>query len=193
MSSRLIFIANASTPAVRAAAFPLNEGIDEFGRRDALVLAKEIRRDLIVLTSPAARAVETAAALGLDAKIDESLRDLDLGRWAGRALSDIAASEPSALESWLSDPTSSPHGGETVDGLFARIAIWLKDVLSRREHIIAVTHPAVARAAILAAIHAGPASFWHIDIAPLGVVELSSNGLRWTLRSIKNRTSIDRP
>jgi broad specificity phosphatase PhoE len=186
MSSRLTFIANASTPAVRAAAFPLDEGIDEFGRRDASALVNEFRHDLVVLTSPAKRAIETATALGFDAEIDESLHDLDLGRWAGRTLTDIAASEPEALESWLSDPSSAPHGGETVDGLFARVAIWLKAMSFRQNHIIAVTHPAVMRAAILAAIHASPASFWHIDIAPLGAVELSSNGQRWTLKSIKN-------
>ncbi len=186
MSSRLTFIANASTPAVRAAAFPLDEGIDEFGRTDALALAKEFRHDLPVLTSPAARACETAVALGFDAKVDESLRDLDLNRWAGYTLNDIAKSEPEALENWLSDPASAPHGGETIDELFARIAVWLKAVSLRRERIIAISHPAVIRAAILAAIHASPASFWNIDIAPLSVVELSSNGLRWTLRSIKN-------
>jgi broad specificity phosphatase PhoE len=186
MPARLTFIANASTPAVRAAAFPSDEGLDKFGRRDALALAKEFRHDLLVLTSPAKRAIETAAALGLDAKVDESLRDLDLGRWAGCTLSDIAASEPEAFASWFSDPGAAPHGGETVDGLFARTAIWLGTALSQQQHIIAVTHPAVIRAAVVAAIHAGPASFWHIDIAPLGVVELGSNGMRWTLRSIKN-------
>jgi broad specificity phosphatase PhoE len=186
MSSRLTFIANASTPAVRAAAFPMDEGIDEFGRRDSLALAKEFRHDLVALTSPAARAIQTAVALGFDAKIDESLRDLDLGRWAGRTLDDIAASEPNALSDWLSDPGSAPHGGETVEGLFARIAIWLSAAVSRGERAIAVTHPAVIRAAILAAIHASPASFWYIDIAPLSIVELSSNGRRWTLTSIKD-------
>src|SRR5260221_10493868 len=123
MSARLTFIANASTPAVRAAAFPLDEGIDEFGRRDALALAKEFRHDLIVLTSPSARAIETAAALGFDAQIDESLRDLDLGRWAGRTLNDIATSKPEALESLLCDSASAPHGGETFHELFARYAI----------------------------------------------------------------------
>lgn len=187
MQSRLTFIANASTPAVRAAAFPLDEDIDEFGRRDAAALAKEMPRSGIVLTSPAARAIETATALGFEATaIDSGLRDLDLGRWAGRTLNNIAGSEPEALESWLSDPGSAPHGGEAVDELIARSAIWLNAVLPRQENVIAITHPAVIRAAILAAIKAGPGSFWHIDIGPLSVVELSSNGLRWTLRAIKN-------
>jgi broad specificity phosphatase PhoE len=178
MQSRLTFVANASTPAVRAAAFPLDEGIDEFGRRDATALAKEMPRSTIVLTSPAARAIETATALGFDAAIDKGLRDLDLGRWAGRTLNSIAGSEPEALESWLSDPGSAPHGGETVDDLIARSENWLNDVLPRQENVIAVTHPAVIRAAILAAIKAGAGSFWHLDIGPLCVVELRSEERR---------------
>ncbi|RUP08085.1 histidine phosphatase family protein [Hyphomicrobium sp.] len=185
MQSRLTFIASASTPAVRAAAFPLDEGIDDFGKRDAAALAKELRRPGIVLTSPAARATETAAALGFEQVIDEGLRDLDLGRWAGHTLNDIAASEPEALQNWLSDPAAVPHGGESVEGLIARMAIWLNDVLRRQQNIIAITHPAVMRAAIVASINAGPASFWHLDIAPLSVLELGSNGKRWTLRALK--------
>jgi len=186
MQTRLTFVANASTPAVRAAAFPMDEGIDEFGRRDAAALAKEMRRSGVFLTSPALRAIETATALGCDAVVDEGLRDLDLGRWAGHTLNSIATSEPHALESWLSDPGSAPHGGESIDELIARLGIWLNAVLPRQEDVVAITHPAVIRAAILAAIKAGSESFWHIDIAPLSVVELSSNGQRWTLRAIKN-------
>lgn len=186
MQSRLTFIANASTPATRAAAFPTDERIDEFGKRGAATLAKRLRRSGVALTSPAVRAMETASTLGLDAAIDEDLRDLDLGRWAGRTLNAVAELEPEAFQSWLSDPAAIPHGGESVDELIARIKTWLNGALLRQEHIIAITHPAVMRAAVLAAINAGSASFWHIDIAPLSVVELSSNGRRWTLRSLGN-------
>ncbi|WP_045835317.1 histidine phosphatase family protein [Hyphomicrobium sp. 99] len=186
MKSRLTFIANASTAAVRAAAFPLDEGIDDFGKRDAAALAKELSRSGVALTSPAARARETASALGFDATIEDDLRDLDLGRWAGHKLSEIAETEPEAFQSWLSDPGSIPHGGESVEALVARMGTWLNAVLRRQENIIAITHPAIMRAAIIAALNAGPASFWHIDIAPLSILELSSNGQRWTLRALKN-------
>ncbi len=186
MQSRLTLIANASTSAARAAAFPVDEGIDEFGKSDAKALAERLRRARVVLTSPAGRALETAGALGLEAVIDEDLRDLDLGRWAGSTLKAIAEGEPDAFQSWLTDPAAVPHGGESVEQLIARTAIWLNGVLRRQENIIAITHPPVMRAAIVAAIHAGAASFWHIDIAPLSVLELSSNGRRWTLRSLGN-------
>ncbi|MET0407475.1 MAG: histidine phosphatase family protein, partial [Hyphomicrobium sp.] len=79
----MTFVANASTPAVRAAAFPLDEGLDQRGQQDAEALGKELPRASAVLVSSSRRAKETAAALGLTAEVDEGLRDLDLGRWAG--------------------------------------------------------------------------------------------------------------
>lgn len=186
MPPRLTFIANASTAAVRAAAFPSDEGLDEDGRKNAAAMARDFPTAPLVLASPYRRALETAAALRLEPEITDSLRDLDVGRWAGRTVSDVAASEPQAFESWLSDPAAAPHGGEAIESLFARISIWLREISARDKRIIAVTHPAVVRAGILAAIHASPTSFWNIDIAPLGVVELSSNGRRWALKSIRD-------
>lgn len=185
MSSRLTLIAHAATPAVRAAAFPLDEGIDDAGRRESEALAGGFNSTAIAWTSPATRAVETARALGLDAKPDHDLRDVDLGRWAGRAFSEVEAEEPEAVVQWLKDPTAAPHGGESLDHLRNRVASWLSVMSHKEARIVAVTHPAVIRAAIVVAIEANPVSFWRLDIAPLSIVDLRSNGGRWTLRSIK--------
>lgn len=186
MPPRLTFVANASTPAARAAAFPLDEGIDDFGRRDAAAMAGEFRNASIVFASPARRALETAAVLGFSPEIDASLRDIELGDWAGRTLSSIAQSDGEGLASWLRDPKAAPHGGETVEALIARTSVWMQAIAEREGLILAVTHPAVMRAAIVAAIQANAVSYAHIDIAPLSVVELTSNGRRWALKSLRN-------
>lgn len=186
MPPRLTFVANASTPAARAAAFPLDEGIDDLGRRDAAAIAGEFRNAAIVFASPARRALETAAVLGLSPEIDPSLRDIELGSWAGRTLSSIAQSDANELASWLSDPSAAPHGGETVEALIVRMSVWMQVMSEREGRILAVTHPAVMRAAIVAAIKAPAISYAHIDIAPLSVVELTSNGRRWALKSMRN-------
>lgn len=186
MPPRLTLVANASTPAVRAAAFPLDEGLDDHGRKGAAVMADEFRNAPVVLASPAKRALETAAILGLEPQIDAALRDIDLGSWAGRTLASIAESDANELARWLSDPSAAPHGGESIEALFARTSVWMQSMSNRQGRFLAITHPAVIRAAILAAIHAGPMSYWHIDIAPLSVVELTSNGRRWVLKSIRN-------
>lgn len=186
MPPRLTFVAHASTPAVRAAAFPLDEGLDDYGRKDAAEMADEFRNVPVVLASPAKRALETAAVLGYEPEIDVALRDIDLGSWAGRTLASIAETNADDLASWLSDPSAVPHGGESVEALFARTSVWMQSMSNRQGRVLAITHPAVIRTAILAAIHAGPMSYWHIDIAPLSIVELTSNGRRWVLKSIRN-------
>jgi broad specificity phosphatase PhoE len=185
MSSRLTLISHAATAAVRAAAFPLDERIDKAGKRDAEALASSLRPFRAVWTSPSKRAIETAAALNLDAEVDPALSDIDLGRWSGRTFSEVEAKEPDQIARWLVDPASAPHGGESVEQFVGRITVWLAGVGQKRGHVAAVSHPAVIRAAIVAAIEANPISFWRIDVAPLGIVELRSNGQRWALRSIK--------
>jgi broad specificity phosphatase PhoE len=185
MPCRLTLIAHASTAAVRAAAFPLDEGLDEAGKKTARALAGTLPSYAAAWTSPARRAVETAAALALDAVAEPLLRDLDVGRWSGRAFSDVEKSEPGEAMRWLSDPSAAPHGGESVEQLLMRIREWLAAVAGRRGRLVAVTHPAVIRAAIVAAIEAGPNTFWRIDVPPLGIAELGSNGQRWMLRSLK--------
>lgn len=184
MVQRLTLISHAPTTATRAAAFPLDEGIDEKARRDASALSGDLPQFLTAWTSPARRAIETAAALNVDAKIEPLLRDMDLGRWAGRTFADVEAAEQAGMVQWLSDTAASPHGGESVEALLARVANWLRMAAERQGRSVAVTHPAVIRAAVAVAIEANPVSFWRIDIAPLGIVELGSNGKRWTLKSI---------
>jgi broad specificity phosphatase PhoE len=186
MSSRLTLISHAATSAVRMAAFPLDESIDEAGRRDAQALAANLPPFAAAWASPTKRTIETAAALNLETKIDACLRDIDLGRWAGRTFGEVEEQEPKEIERWLADATSAPHGGESVAQLIERVSEWLTGVRQLRGRIAVVSHPAVIRAAIVAAIEANPGSFWRIDVAPLSVVELRSNGERWALRAIKN-------
>jgi broad specificity phosphatase PhoE len=47
---------------------------------------------------------------------------------------------------------------------------------------IAVTHPAVIRAAVLSAFDMPPKSFWRIDVAPVSRVVMHFRKGRWTLR-----------
>lgn len=186
MSLRLLLICNASTSAMRAAAFPADEPLEARGRRSAAALAGNFAQIRTVWTSPALRARETAAALGLSPVVDPALRDLDVGRWAGRSLAEIEAAEPDGFAAWINDPDAAPHGGEAIAALLARVGSWLD---ARRDHkggIVAVTHAAVMRAAVIHAIAAKTNSFWRIDVAPLCRIDLRANGTRWVLRSLRN-------
>ena len=184
MSVRLTLICHASTSAVREVAFPADEPIDPQGQAKAAALATALRRVDTASTSPALRARQTAAALRLEAIVDPALRDVDLGRWAGRSFADVHDSEPKAVAAWTGLSDAAPHGGKSVIALLDRIARWLDALGQHHGQIVAVTHPAVIRAAIVLAIDAKPMSFWRIDITPLCRVGLRSNTGRWTLLSL---------
>ena len=184
MTTRLKLVCHAPTSAVRTSAFPADEPVDALGMQKLAGFSGRLGHVDRCWTSPALRAVQTAAALHLDAVVEPLLRDCNYGTWAGRTLEDMQAYEPEAVAEWLGDPEAAPHGGESIADLLRRVAAWL-DVQSRTEgKVVAVTHAAVIRAAVIHAIKATPLSFWRIDITPLSVSMLSGSHGRWTLSSI---------
>jgi broad specificity phosphatase PhoE len=181
MNCRLMLICHATTAATRAAAFPADEGIDPAG--EPLALAPRFGRVDQSWASPALAARQTAAALGLDAAQEPALRDCAFGRWAGRRLVDVQAEDPQGVAAWLTDVTATPHGGEPLAAVLARVAAWLDARLAERGHVVAVTHAAVMRAAVIAALGAPAGAFWRIDVEPLATIELTSDGARWNVRA----------
>ncbi|SES16699.1 histidine phosphatase family protein [Actinokineospora terrae] len=180
-SLRVVLVSHGATEATRRAGFPLDEPLlrtavedpgPGFGRVDA------------ALCGPSLRCAQTAAVLGIDAEPDERLRDLDHGDWSGRTLDEVAVADPAGMARWLTDPESAPHGGESVADLARRVGGWLDDRSLELARTVAVTHPAVIRAAIGHALGAGPAAFWRVDIAPLSRTTLRGGPGRWTLRWI---------
>ena len=188
MTTRLTLLCHASTEATRAARFPADEALDARGEAELSAAAPAWR--LIVkragrrLTAPSLRARQTAAALQGEFVEEPRLRDHDYGSWTGLSLAEAEARDPRAAATWMADPASAPHGGERLDDLLARVAAWMIETAAQGGRVAAVTHTAVIRAAIVHAVAAGPASFWHIDVPPLARVDLSHDGRRWSLRSL---------
>lgn len=127
---------------------------------------------------PELRCAQTAEALGWDAAVDDALADLDHGSWCGRSPAEVEQSE---LLAWMTDPDAAPHGGEPVIAVLQRVADWL-DRQGDVGRLGVVTSPAVARAAILAALGAPAAAFWRVDLSPLTVTQLTGGPGRWTVR-----------
>jgi broad specificity phosphatase PhoE len=186
MTTRVTLLCHASTSAVRTSAFPADEELDTQGRQKLNGLSHHLRHRDRCVTSPTRRTTQTAVALGLEATVEPMLRDCDYGRWTGRSFDDVQAQEPEALADWIKDPSAAPHGGESVVALIARVSAWLDMQLTRPGGILAVTHASVIRAAIVSALEAEARSFWHIDIAPLSLTQLSGNGGRWALVSMSS-------
>ena len=176
---RLTLVSHAMTDAVSAGRFPTDEPLNTVGHRQADA-SIELGAADAVYCAPEKRTRQTAELLGLHADVDIRLADLDCGRWRGDVLGGV---EPAELAIWLTDPTQAPHGGESVIDLVDRVRSWLDSLTAQRAKVIAVTHPAVVRAAILVALDAPPKSFWRIDIAPVSRTVMHFRGHVWTLRS----------
>ena len=183
MTARLILVCHASTGAVRAAAFPVDEPLDDKGMARAAALAGRLPKADRFWSSPELRTRQTAEALRLTANVQPALRDCDYGRWVGSTFDGVHAREPEAVAAWLRDPAAAPHGGESILVLLRRVAAWLAVEQTHHGQSIVVTHPAIIRAAIVQAIEAPPQSFWRTDIAPLSMTRLNGANGRWNLAS----------
>jgi broad specificity phosphatase PhoE len=160
----------------------MDEPVGESEIAEIAALGWNAPRAQQVCSAPERRVQETVKALGLSPTVVAELRDCDYGTWSGRELSEVQSSEPEEVLTWLTDTAASPHGGESILALVDRVGRWLEEQ-RERGHVIAVTHPAVIRAAIVCALEVPLQSFWRIDIAPLSLTDLRFNGRMWTLRS----------
>ncbi|MDH6196363.1 broad specificity phosphatase PhoE [Mycobacterium frederiksbergense] len=176
---RLSLVSHAMTDAMAAGRFPTDEALSPIGHRQADA-AIELGVTDAAFCGPEKRTRQTAELLGLRAEVVPALAELDYGRWRGDVLSGVG---PADLAVWLTDPTRAPHGGETVVDLIDRVRGWMDTLPERRGRLVAITHPAVIRAAILIVLDAPPKSFWRIDIAPVSRTVMHFRGHAWTLRS----------
>jgi len=180
-TSRVSLVAHASTDAVRQARFPDNEPLDRYG----VAAARERARTDVAQArcSPTRRCAETAAALGLVAVAEHALPPWDVGSWRGRSLAELSASDAGAVRTWLHDPDSAPHGGESLRQLIGRVGYWL-DAAASASRLVVVSDPAIIRAALAHALPGGWQTFWRIDVGPLDCVELRRAAGTWSLSAL---------
>lgn len=178
-ATRLTLMCHARTVAQKLARFPTDEPVEMDWQSARGSLGSRLKKAPRLFSGPELRTRQTAGLFAGEVQIVEALRDCDFGRWKGARIDDLQQSEPEALHSWLEDPCSAPHGGESVTQLGERVAAWLKTLEATPGHSVAITHPFVIRAALTHVLQS-PA-FNLIDVEPLSAIELRFSG-RWRLR-----------
>ncbi|RVT93159.1 histidine phosphatase family protein [Sphingomonas crocodyli] len=180
---RLTLLCHAATRSMREGGFPSpDEPLDEGGERK--IAALDLPKAAAILCSPARAARQTMELAGLSGAEDATLRDIEHGDWSGRSFAAVHASDPGGLTAWMADPTRAAPGGERFDDLVARMTPWLDDVAAKPDATLAITHPMVMRAVIVAAIGISAEAAMRIDCAPLTRIDLSYNRL-WRLQAIR--------
>jgi broad specificity phosphatase PhoE len=130
--------------------------LNDTGRAQARRLADEAQGEgfVVVYTSPLVRAAETAqivgAALGLEVRTDDRLKEVDVGDWQDRLKDDIARDEP---ELWAAFRRGGEDwrfpGGESLLEQQERVIDALVDITQRRDlPALVVAHRGVIRCAL---------------------------------------------
>ena len=185
MSVRVSLVAAARSSSLLAERFDDDRPLDQAGWHEVQLAAQALvplGAAELRYCSPTARSRATGEALGYAPMAQPALRDCDMGRWRGLTLSDVAAREPAAVDAWLADPRSAPHGGEPLLAFISRIGGWLDTRPACEGSIVAVAEPAVVRAALVYALGAPPSTYWNVDVRPLSSITLAGLPGRWSLR-----------
>lgn len=157
------------------------------GRSQARALAAAIPTPQRVVTSPLRRAVETAAAFGVTADVDERWIELDYGELDGR----VPDSVPEEVWArWRADSSFAPPGGESLRTLSSRVAAACAELREDAvtSTVVVVTHVSPIKAALAWAMDAPIATSWrmYVEDASVSRIDLSSDGpvVRWFNRGI---------
>ena len=109
----------------------------------------------VAFSSDSRRAYETARIILADRRLPiatmQDLRERFLGRWEGRLVTDLPASEPEAWRAWLERPREwAPHGGETEMELERRVAGALENIVEtcKGQRVLVVSHGGAIRTAL---------------------------------------------
>jgi len=151
--------------------------LTDLGRKQAEAIAKAISNPALIVSSPLARARDTAACIGNGVVVDDRWIELDYGDLDDTPIADIPAD---AWQRWRSDVTFAPPGGESLADLGARVRDACEDLRERAadEDVVVVSHVSPIKAAVAWALGVGDGVAWRmfLDVAAITRVRTGATG-----------------
>ena len=160
----------------------LDLSLDDVGRRQAREVAAAIGSVDVVITSPLARAVETAQEFGVDYRVDERWLELDYGTFDGLKLSEV----PTEMwNGWRRDPGYAPPEGESMRSLDVRVRDACDEALAiaRDRDVVIVSHVSPIKAAVAWALGADVQMAFRCHLEQAGVCRVVAGPSGPVLRS----------
>ena len=152
------------------------------GREQAVAAAARLAArgglDLIV-TSPLARARQTAgavaAATGLEPVVQDGWAEVDFGEWEGLSHAEAERDWPEQMAAWLSDPGAAPPGGESLTAASDRVLAALDSLLAGHPGaaVLIVSHVTPMKILLRHALLAPPAALRRMYLGVASLCEIS--------------------
>ncbi|MFE5486977.1 bifunctional RNase H/acid phosphatase [Streptomyces sp. NPDC056527] len=138
-----------------------------------------------IVSSPLKRCRQTAEAvaarLGLDARIEDGLRETDFGAWEGLTFAEVRERYADDLDAWLASPKAAPTGGGESFATVARRVSATRDRLTAAyagRTVLLVTHVTPIKTLVRLALGAPPESLFRMELsaASLSAVAYYADG-----------------
>ncbi|HLX14299.1 MAG TPA: histidine phosphatase family protein [Bradyrhizobium sp.] len=133
----------------------------------------------LAISSPARRAQETAAALGLRVSSEPAFNEQDFGDWIGRTHEEIRRDSEAVYDAfWRAAASNGPPGGESFVEQIARVRRGIAALPA--DDVVIVAHAGTIRAALAVALELPPERALRFAIDPLSLTRLDrlDNGWR---------------
>jgi broad specificity phosphatase PhoE len=142
------------------------------GEQQAAALAAAVGPVDLVLSSPLARARQTAAAFGAAVEVDERWTELDYGDFDNLAPGELPAG---TWERWRVDADYTPPGGESLAALGRRVRAACDDVASRAADgdVVVVSHVSPIKAATAWALGVGDQVAWRMFVGLASITRIA--------------------
>jgi broad specificity phosphatase PhoE len=141
-------------------------------------LKTRLPQGAVWLTSPLERARATVEVLdpSANAVVVADLTDQDLGNWEGRRRTEVHKANPQI--EWANPSLVEPEGGEGMRAVVDRTAELIERLVRHYPDrpIVAVSHVALIRAAVLLALDLPIDAATQIDVSPFSLTHLSWSG-----------------
>ncbi len=142
------------------------------GRLQAAALARHLGPVTRLVSSPLARALDTAQSLGLEVpvEVDERWVEVDYGEHEGRPLGDVPAE---VWRRWRSDPSYRPAGGESLGEVAERVRDACAGLFAEPGRgargddgdVVVVSHVSPIKAAVAWALGTGEGLDWRLRLS----------------------------
>lgn len=158
--------------------------LNETGKKQAQLTGRYFsdKHVAMILTSPLARALETAHEIGEASgapivTVDE-LTDMNFGVWEGLALQEVEKSYPEELETWRKTPQKfHARNGESLGDIRRRATKALKKIPPDEGGTsVVVTHRVLCKIITLYAIGISNKHFWDLRFDPASISLIEKTG-----------------